>query len=310
MSLQGLIFDIKKYSIHDGPGIRTTVFFKGCPLRCAWCHNPEGQSSHAALMVRANRCILCGECQAACPQGAIHMDGTAVTERKECLACGECVQVCYSGARERIGRQMTVRQVMADALRDLPFYEQSGGGVTFSGGEPLSQPDFLLELLRACREQEVHTALDTCGYAPWSAFESILEHTDLFLYDLKLMDERRHKQVTGVSNQRILRNLTHLSEQGARLRVRIPLIPGVNDGEENLRSTAQFLASLPQLEGIELLPYHDIAQGKYEALGLPYLFHDLNPISPAQVQRWAEVLGSTGLPIFPGGSNGDDRTCA
>jgi pyruvate formate lyase activating enzyme len=268
--LNGAIFDIKRYAINDGPGIRTTVFFKGCPLDCWWCHNPESRTRQPQMMYRKNRCSSCGECVFACPNGVIHLDGIIFNQPGSCQDCGECARVCVYGARELVGRTMTVEQVMAEIERDVVFYDQSGGGVTFSGGEPLIQRKFLMELLRCCKEHEIHTTLDTSGYAAWKMIAEAAQLTDLFLYDLKCIDDEKHKRYTGVSNRSILSNLQRLTEAGAAVIVRIPLIPGINDDEDNLIHTQQFLAGLPGLVGVEVLPYHDIARAKYATLGLEY----------------------------------------
>ena len=296
----GTIFDIKKYSINDGPGIRTTIFFSGCPLSCLWCHNPESQSLAPELLYRAGRCLLCGECIKACPEGAISLgknSAAIITDRQKCTRCQTCVTTCYSGAREFPGHEMTVREVMADIEREIPFYDESGGGATFSGGEPLMQPTFLSALLKACRAQEIHTVVDTSGFANWRVFEQICEDVDLFLYDLKHMDGIRHREVTGVPNDVILENLRRLSSAGARCIVRIPLIPGINDDEKNLVESGKFLASLSGIEGVELMGYHNIAQAKYEALGREYALIGTKAPSEEAMHHAAEVLGSYGLNV-------------
>ena len=320
----GTIFDLKKYSINDGPGIRTTVFFSGCPLSCLWCHNPESQSLTAELLYRAGRCLLCGACIESCPESAISfetenqsMDLTdyasgheigleqsvevrvqrILTDRGKCTRCQTCIATCYSGAREFSGRAVTVREVMAEIEREIPFYDESHGGVTFSGGEPLMQPGFLSALLKACREQEIHTTVDTSGFANWNVFEQIRGDVDLFLYDLKHMDSIHHREVTGAPNEVILENLQKLSERGHRIVVRIPLIPGINDDEKNLLESGRFLVSLPQLESVELMGYHDIAQAKYEALGLKYALVRTRAPSEAELCNAAEVLRSYGLNV-------------
>jgi pyruvate formate lyase activating enzyme len=293
----GMIFDIKKYSINDGPGIRTTVFFSGCPLSCWWCHNPESQSLTPEFLYRQNRCLLCGACAEVCPEGAIHLNGSAVTDREKCTGCQTCISVCYSGARQFSGQEMTVNEVMAQVKREIPFYDESGGGVTFSGGEPLMQPTFLSALLDACREQEIHTTVDTSGFANWNVFEQIRGKTDLFLYDLKHMDNARHREVTGVPNEVILDNLQKLAERGHKILVRIPLIPRINDDEENLRASGQFLASLPNLQGVELMGYHDIAQAKYEALGWDYKLPDTRPPTKEVMIHATELLNGYGLQV-------------
>jgi pyruvate formate lyase activating enzyme len=297
MSEKGMIFDIKKYSINDGPGIRTTVFFQGCPLACQWCHNPESQPRTSVLMYRANRCVLCGECIGVCTHHSITINGSVKTDRTTCKDCGACAQACYNGAREISGYQASVDQVMSEVLRDTPFYEGSGGGVTFSGGEPLLQHHFLLDLLRACREHELNTVVDTSGFAAWDVLNGLREHVDLFLFDLKLMDEERHIRYTGVSNKLILSNLKQLAETGSAIYIRIPLIPAINDDEENLRQSGEFIRGLPNITGVELMGYHDLAAAKYQALGLEYELKDLKAPSKDQLENSAKILERTGLQV-------------
>ena len=296
----GTIFDIRKYSIHDGPGIRTAVFFKGCPLECGWCHNPEGHAIHPELIFRNTRCILCDDCLTVCPNDAVTRQGNAIQiDRTRCKVSGECAAVCNAEALQVIGKKMTVQQVIAEIERDTVFYEQSGGGVTFTGGEPLAQPLFLLDLLAACRERGISVALDTCGYAPWPVLNKISPLVDLFLYDLKLIDEPRHHQWTGVSNKLILSNLRQLLEGGLKILIRIPIIPGINDDEENLRQTGTFLASLPNVPPLELLPYHDIAQGKYAGLGREYKLPKILSPTPVRMEEIASMMQAYGLQIYP-----------
>jgi pyruvate formate lyase activating enzyme len=298
----GIVFDIKKFSIHDGPGIRTTVFFKGCPLYCQWCHNPEGLAPEPELTFRANRCIQCEACLTVCPQGAISQDGDSiVTDAEKCVLCGACVVACYAEARQIVGREMTVAQVMAEIERDVPFYDESGGGATFSGGEPLLQWDFLRELLRACRARGIHTAVDTCGFVPWEILDGVREVVDLFLYDLKLMDDARHREFTGVSNDLILSNLQALSQRGHGIVVRLPLIPGINGDEENVRQTGAFLAALSNLPRVDILPYHRIGGEKYGRLNRSYGLPDVRPPSEERVTEIAQTLAGFGLQVSVGG---------
>lgn len=298
----GVLFDIKRFSIHDGPGIRTTVFLKGCPLNCWWCHNPEGQAPGPELVFRAGRCIGCGACLEVCPRAAISLDGgVARTDRERCGLCGACVEACYTEAREMAGREMTVQQVVAEIERDVPFYDQSGGGVTFSGGEPLLQQDFLLALLQACRERGIHTAVDTCGYAPWEVLDRVRGLTDLFLCDLKLMDDARHREYTGVSNRLILENVRALSERGHAIFLRLPIIPGVNDDDENIRQAGAFAAGLPHLERVDLLPYHPTGVGKYDRLDQVYRLPDTRPPSDRRMAEIARFLRELGLEVKIGG---------
>lgn len=244
---------------------------------------------HPQLMVRSNRCRLCGDCVAACPQGAIRLEDKVYTDAVLCQDCGACAQACVQGARELVGRTVTVPELLREIERDVVFFDQSGGGVTLTGGEPLMQPRFTRELLRACQAHGIHTALDTSGYAPGKVVAEAVKYTALFLYDLKLMDDARHRKFTGVSNRLILSNLRRLSAAGAQIIVRIPLIPGVNDDAQNLHLTQQFLASLPHAVGVEVLPYHDIAQAKYAALDLVYRLPALTSPSVERV-AWARTL--------------------
>ncbi len=293
----GYIFDIKKFSINDGPGIRTTVFLQGCPLDCPWCHNPEGRPTKPVLMYRANRCTLCGECVNVCKHDAIHINGQILTDRNGCTNCGKCTEVCYTGAREISGCRVSVDEVVAQVERDIPFYEQSGGGVTFSGGEPMMQPRFLKKLLHACREAGIHTAVDTSGCCSWDDLDDIRALTDLFLYDLKLLDETCHREVIGVSNRQILENLKRLSAAGAALYIRIPLIPGINDDETNLRQTGEFISRLNGITGVEVMGYHEIGLAKYQALDLPYRLKETHPPSAVQMHQAASSFKCIGIPV-------------
>ena len=300
--ITGVVFDIKRYAIHDGPGIRTTVFLKGCPLACRWCHNPESQSAAAEMIFRAGRCIRCGACVASCERGAIvWSDAGPATERAVCVACGACAIVCYAEARERVGREMSVEETMVEIGRDRPFYEESGGGATFSGGEPLAQPEFLGALLAACRAAGIHTALDTCGYAPWEVIDRVRRDVDLFLYDLKLLDDARHRELTGVSNRLILENLRRLSELGHAIVLRVPIIPGVNDDPETLDEIGAFATSLPRLDEIALLPYNRMGIDKYARLDRPYRLSGVAPLSDEAMSAIARRLSAFGLPVRVGG---------
>jgi pyruvate formate lyase activating enzyme len=298
----GLIFDIKKYSVHDGPGIRTTLFFKGCPLQCAWCHNPESQAASVEMMYRPQRCQQCGACVEACASGAIQWsEAGPLTDWSTCVRCGACAAQCYAEAREAVGRTLTVEQAMAEIERDVAFYDESGGGVTFSGGEPLQQADFLGALLRACQEKEIHSVVDTSGFAAWETLDRLRADVDLFLYDLKTMDEARHRQFTGVSNALILENLRRLSALGHPVLIRIPVIPSVNADDESVRQLGAFIASLPHVIGVELLPYHRIGLDKYDRLNLPYALPEVLPPSDARMAEIAQLLRQWGLSVKGGG---------
>jgi pyruvate formate lyase activating enzyme len=298
----GKVFDIQKFSIHDGPGIRTTVFLKGCPLNCWWCHNPESQDLDMEMMFHAKRCIRCGACQSACTHGAISQNGDFVsTDEEACTLCGACVEACYAEAREIVGQEMTVAQVMAEIERDITFYDESGGGVTFSGGEPLLQRDFLGSLLMACKDREIHTTLDTCGFAAWETLDRIREFVDLFLYDIKLMDGAKHQEFTGAPNDLILKNLQMLSEQGHNVVLRLPIIPGVNDDEMNIRRTGEFVTNLLSLNQVDILPYHHTGTDKYSRLKRAYELSEIRPPSNDDVAKIAQILRGYGLQVRIGG---------
>jgi pyruvate formate lyase activating enzyme len=299
---KGTVFDIRRYSIHDGPGIRTTVFLKGCPLRCMWCHNPEGQDPDPEMIYRPERCLLCRACLEACQEGAISWNGTGpLLDPAKCTFCGACLEECYAEARERLGREMSVEQVMAAVIRDRPFYDQSGGGATFSGGEPLLQPDFLLALLQACRGAGIHTVLDTCGFALWETLDGLRGLVDLFLFDLKLGDDAKHRRLTGASNAPILRNLRALSAGGHAILLRVPIVPGVNEDIEEVRSIASIAAALPTPPTVELLPYHAIGKHKYERLGRSYALPETLPPSEQRMKEIGEVFREFGLRLRTGG---------
>ena len=254
--MKAILFDITRSSFVDGPGIRTTVFFKGCNLRCAWCHNPESQSPKPQMMFYKNKCTGCGKCKEKCPN---HLES--------CELCGKCTLYCPHDAREICGKNYTVGEVVREILKDKAFYEASGGGVTFSGGECMLQIDFLEELLKECQKNGIHTAVDTAGYVPFEQFEQILPYTELILYDIKCFDSEKHKQYTGVGNELILENLKRLLSTDKSVWIRIPIIPTVNDTEEEIRSIRSFLLSCGTPEKVELLPYHAMGEHKYAAIG-------------------------------------------
>lgn len=299
---KGLVFDFKRYSMHDGPGLRTTVFLKGCPLSCWWCHNPESQSSLPEVMVRPDRCIGCGECAKACPREALSFGAYGIiTDMARCDRCGRCAEVCPTEARQLVGREMTVAEVMAEVERDRIFYDRSGGGMTVSGGEPLMQPEFLLELLKEAGRVDIHRAVDTTGFTQTSLLLDVAKETDLFLYDLKHMDPEKHKLYTGVSNELILHNLRALAESGATVNIRIPVIPGINDDAENLEKTGDFLASLPGGPTVNVLPYHKAGLEKFRRLGLEYRLAGTEEPSKEAVEAIRRRLASFGLTVKIGG---------
>jgi pyruvate formate lyase activating enzyme len=302
-SENGLVFDIKRYAIHDGPGIRMVVFLKGCNLNCAWCHNPEGISSDQERMYAPARCIGCGTCVSACPNGALTLTVEGiVTDTTLCQLCGTCAAVCPTRAIEMSGTLHSVEEILSEIEKERVFFGQSGGGVTFSGGEPMLHPDFLVRLLDECRERGIHTTVDTAGLVNTDILLVVAKRTDLFLYDLKMMDSGRHRKWTGVPNGKILENLRILAESGANINIRIPLIGGVNDDEENITETARFIASLPGKKiAVNLLPYHKIAQTKYQKLGRGEAFVPLEEPTNERQRKAIDIFEMYGIAAKIGG---------
>ena len=295
----GTVFNIQRCSIHDGPGIRTTVFLKGCPLSCPWCHNPESRSGPPQLGLNAARCVGCGACVEACPAGAAAPAGA---DREACISCGACAQACPSGARELVGTTRTARDLVDEVERDRLFFDTSGGGVTFSGGEPLAQAEFLERCLALCHERGLHTAIDTAAYAPREVVSRIAGLAVLFLVDLKVMDPAEHRHLTGVENRLILDNVARLSSGGADLWIRVPLIPGATDGVTNLRAVAAFVAALPHRHPVFLLPYHDLAEGKVRRFGGEDGGQRYARPDPDEVDAAAGLLREAGLAVTIGGT--------
>ncbi len=300
-----LTFDIKRYAINDGPGIRITLFMKGCPLSCVWCHNPEGISPRRERMYTRKKCIGCSACVTACPQGALSLTADGITiDATRCDVCGRCADVCPTLATEMSGNDLSVDYLMQEIEKETVFMDRSEGGVTFCGGEPLLYPDVLMELLRRCGRLGIHRAVDTTLFAKSDRVEEVMTETDLFLVDLKHMDSDKHRLYCGVPNERILLNIRLLAEAGKPFTIRIPLIDGVNSDDENLAETVQFLSSLPRKEQtVHLLPYHDIGRGKHEKLGTIYnpAAYPMSPPSEATQARWLDALTACGISARMGG---------
>jgi pyruvate formate lyase activating enzyme len=299
----GIVFNIQRYSIQDGPGIRTTVFLKGCPLRCAWCSNPESQNPWPEIAHRDSLCTGCGLCVDACSVGAISLDGKTISvDRTLCTDCGQCVEVCAPGALKLFGNKMTAEEVFREVEKDRDFYLTSGGGVTISGGEPLAQPDFTTAILRLCWEKGIHTCIETTGQGSSRDLEKILEYTALVLFDIKLADPAAHRQWTHLSNETIHQNLRLVVQKGVPVIIRVPLIPGVNDSEEELRNMAQLARDILMKPGrLDILPYHKYGMGKYQMLDRPYELEELNAPPDDQVQEAKKIFEDAGFECEIGG---------
>lgn len=300
---QPLIFDIKRYAINDGPGIRITIFLKGCPLSCKWCHNPESQLPEVQKFYTASKCIGAQDCIEVCPNNALTLTKNGiVTDYEVCKLCGKCAEVCPTKAMEMSGKVYNIDELINIIEKERVHVEQSGGGVTFSGGEPLMHPDFLIELLDACGEKNLHRAVDTSGFADTEILLEVAKRTELFLYDLKLLDSAKHKKWTGVGNQLILKNLKILAETGANINIRIPLIKNVNADKKELTEMAQFISELPgEKPIINLLPYHKLATNKYNKLGSGYDEMEMAEPSEKEQNRAVEIFNSLGIEVEIGG---------
>ncbi len=296
------IFDIRRYSVNDGPGIRTTIFFKGCTLHCAWCHNPESINTKPEKLFAENKCIACRLCMKTCTENAISFtDQIISTNRDRCIVCGKCAEVCPSRASEICGKTIPTDELFEVIKKDLPFYLQSGGGVTFSGGEPLIHADYLKDIISKCKQEGIHTTIDTAGNIKTETITGLAKITDLFLYDLKVMNEEVHKKWTGSSNKLILNNLCELSATGARIIIRMPLIAGINDAVDDIQSAARFILALPVLpEIIQLLPYHNIAGHKLNKLGKTDDFQGFMPPPASSIQRALGIFKHYGIPAEAG----------
>ncbi|WP_223144568.1 glycyl-radical enzyme activating protein [Deferribacter autotrophicus] len=298
--IKGIVFDIKKYSVHDGAGIRSTVFLKGCPLKCLWCHNPESQKLSSQMIFYMDRCIQCKSCESVCPKNSIKID-ESMHLSDVCDFCGICIEECPANAIETVGKEMSVREVIDEIKKDEIFYGYSKGGVTFSGGEPFVQFEFLYELLKASKSEGWHTSVDTCGYVEFLKIEKCNRYIDTYLYDLKIMDDVRHKEYTGVSNRLILENLERLSKIAKEIRIRIPLIPGINDSKSDWEMFLKFISKIENVSGVDILPYHNIMLEKYRRLNMAYLLDESLTLEKERVEEFKQFFEKNNFDVTVGG---------
>jgi pyruvate formate lyase activating enzyme len=292
----GLVFDVHRFSLYDGPGIRTTVFLKGCPLHCDWCHNPESQTYKPQLSFNPDKCINCFDCVDACPN-EVHrnVNGKHEVIWDSCQTSGECVKACSYGALKLIGSEYNIREIINEVLKDKNYYEKTGGGLTISGGEPLAQFEFTKALLEEAKKEGIHTCIDTCGLVSEEKFKAILPYTDLFLFDYKVSDEQDHKQYTGSGNRLILSNLDFLIRNGASVILRCPLVPGINDNTNHLKTISELAEKYPRLKGVEIMPYHSMGRDKAGYIGKEYKFKNLPDASEEQKTEWTDYYKLAGL---------------
>ena len=289
--MKNMIIEIQRWSMSDGPGTRTVVFLKGCPLHCPWCANPESQDRLPQVGIFPSRCVECHACVRDCPEGVAIPAQKGSFSNGNCTQCGQCIEACHSGARTWMGEEMSADQVVQLIQKDMVFYRKSFGGVTFSGGEPLMQPEFLKEMVEGCRELGIHTAIETCGFFDWESAKNTIKLVDFVLFDIKHMDDKKHKELTGVSCNRILENAKNFSQLDIPMVIRIPIIPSINDSKENVRAIAKFVRdNLPGVIGIEILPYHLLGLSKYDALGQPYKLHHIKPPNDAHMRALRELI--------------------
>jgi pyruvate formate lyase activating enzyme len=301
--LKGLVFNIERFSVHDGPGIRTLVFLKGCPLSCRWCANPEGIAARPQVVFLPESCIGCASCKAVCPEDAIirTSDGMITMASEHCNHCGTCVTACPSLARKVYGRSMSINEVFEEIYKDFPFYRRSGGGVTLSGGEPLMQKEFTYALLKFCSQHHIHTAAETCGFADWETVSHTFEFADLILFDFKHVHPLKHTKFTGVDNGKILENMRKLNEQGKDMIIRVPVIPGFNDSAEEMESMAKFISQLKRPPPCHLLPYHALGVSKYKHLGTEPKTRDAEGPSKETMQEFLGIWNRHGIATQIGG---------
>lgn len=299
--MQGTIFNIQRFSLHDGPGIRTIIFFKGCALRCKWCSNPESHSPKPQILFVPMNCIHCNRCVQVCPKNAISVkDGKKVIDYNKCDMCGLCIENCCSGALEMSGRKVGVEELIQELKKDSVYYSQSGGGITLSGGETLLQPDFAAELLKACKQEGWNTAIETANFANRNALEKVMPYADLFLADLKIFDSEKHKYYTGQSNEKIIENIKYIAQSDKKIIIRIPIIPSVNDDVENMYNTVKFANSIG-IKEINLLPYHRLGINKYSYLGYDYSLNEILPPPKEKMQELKRIVENAGIKCKIGG---------
>ena len=293
--MKAKVFEIKKFAVHDGDGIRTTVFFKGCPLKCVWCHNPEGISVSSQLAYYKSKCVNCGMCVSVCPGNAHTIEnGNHIFDRNLCTACGKCEEACFSNALTLYGKDMSIEEIMPVLLEDKDFYETSGGGITISGGECLMHADFCAELLKQIKAEGINTAVDTCGFVSKSALDKVIPHTDVFLYDFKAFDEEVHIKCTGHSNKVILENLKYIDDCGKDIEIRIPYVPEYNS--DQIEKIAEFLNTLKHLTKVRVLPYHNFAGSKYNSLDMENTLPDILPTNE-ELEKAKEIIKSYGIEV-------------
>lgn len=284
-NINGLIFDIKRFAVHDGPGIRTTIFLKGCPLSCWWCHNPEGLSNSQEIIYYDYKCMNCDKCINICQQNALEeKNNKIVRNHKICTSCGNCVEICPTASQQIIGQKISAENAIKEIEKDHIFFETSNGGVTFSGGEPLMQHEFLKETLKLCKKRSIHTALDTSGFCHSDVFNTLIKFNDLFLYDLKIIDDQQHKKYTGVSNKKIIKNLDILQKKEKDIIIRFTIVKGITDTKENLRDIINLVSSFEKIKGIDLLPFHNVNE-KYQRIGKQNKLKDIKPPSSNDIKR-------------------------
>jgi pyruvate formate lyase activating enzyme len=302
MDSKRLVISIQRMTIHNGPGMRTLILFKGCPLRCVWCSTPESQKLEPEIAIYPSKCIHCDQCPSVCSPRAINLRSNTVSiDRTLCNNCGKCAQICYAEALRLVGQPMTIEELLEEVRKESIMYRHSGGGVTLSGGEPLLNYEFNREFLPALKNEGINVGIDTCGYVPWKHIEPILPHIDFFLWDIKTMNSIAHKKLTGVSNRLILNNARRISEKKVAIYIRMPLIPGYNDSEENLRATCEFARGLSSVVEFDLLPLHHLGKSRYESMDRPYSIGDIPLISDDALLNMKLIVESYGLKCTIGG---------